>query len=60
MLDRFSTKLGISGLILIQHRRESHIPPRITHTHSTLGLSISSINPLRYSSVKNLKEPHSK
>ena len=49
---------GVFGLILIQRRRESYIPPRITHTHSTLGLSISSINPLRYSSVKNLKEPH--
>ena len=60
MLDRFSTKLGIFGLILIQHRRESYIPPRIPHTHSILGLSISSTNPLRYSSVKNLKEPHSK
>ena len=60
MLDRFSTKLGVFGLILIQRRRESYIPPRITHIHSTLGLSISSSNPLRYSSVKNLKEPHSK
>ena len=59
MLDRFSTKLGVFGLILIQRRRESYIPPRIPHTHSILGLSISSINPLRYSSVKNFKEPHS-
>ena len=60
MLDKFSTKLGVFGLILIQHRCGSYIPPRIPHTHSILGLSISSINPLRYSSVKNLKEPHSK
>ena len=60
MLDRFSTKMGVFGLILIQRRRESYIPPRITHTYSTLGLSISSMNPLRYSSAKNLKEPHSK
>ena len=33
MLDRFSTKLGVSDLISIQHCCESHIPPRITHTH---------------------------
>ena len=59
MLGRFSTKLGVFGLILIQRRRESYIPPRITHTHSILGLSISAINPLRFSSVKKLKEPHS-
>ena len=60
MLGKFSTKLVVFGLILNQYRRESYIPPRIPHTHSILGLSISSINPLRYSSVKNLKEPHSK
>ena len=33
MLDRFSTKLGVFGLILIQRRCDSYIPPRITHTH---------------------------
>ena len=56
MLDRFSIKLGVFGLILVQRRRESHIPPRLTHTYSTFGLSISSVNPLRYSSVKKLSK----
>ena len=47
MLDKFSTKLVVFSLILIQHCHEPYIPPRIPHAHSILGLSISSINPLR-------------
>ena len=44
-VGQVSTKLGVFGLILIQRHLESYIPPRITRTHWTLGLSISSINP---------------